>query len=90
MGAEGIIVSKKIRNKINYSKLPAFEIKPVDTLGAGDAVFAISSALIKKNTNIEITALISNLVGALQTNILGHSKSITKIDVIKALTHALK
>ncbi len=90
LGAQGIIVSKKIRNKINYSKLPAFEVKPVDTLGAGDAVFAISSALIKKNTNIEITALISNLVGALQTNILGHSKSITKIDVIKALTHALK
>ena len=32
----------------NYFSLPAFEKNPIDTIGAGDAVLAISSALFTK------------------------------------------
>ena len=48
LGSDGIEISHKKGNKIESVNLPAFEIKPIDTLGAGDAVFAISSALLKK------------------------------------------
>ena len=90
LGKEGIKTSKKKGGKIESVSLSGFEVNPIDTLGAGDSVFGISSLLAKNKTDIKLIALISNLVGAMKTKIIGHSATIRKNDVIKALTYTLK
>ncbi len=91
LGKKGILVfNKNSKNKIKSFKLSAFETNPIDTIGAGDAVFGIASALSVCNTEIKIISFISNLLGAMTTNILGHEKSIEKSEILKALNYSLK
>ena len=90
LGREGIMITKREKKKFNKFILPGFEVNPIDTLGAGDAVFGISSLLLRKKVDLKLVALISNLVGAMKTKIVGHSSTITKKDLIKSLTYTLK
>ncbi len=89
-GSEGLEIALKKRNKIKKFELPAFKLDVVDTLGAGDMVFALSSLLVKNKCDIELIALLGNLIGALQTTIVGHSSIISKKKFLKALTYTLK
>ena len=89
LGPNGIIVSELINGKVNYFSLPAFEKNPIDTIGAGDAVLAISSALLAKKSCIYSTATIANLFGALKTKIRGHADFIKKGQVLKSLDNLL-
>ena len=66
--------------KIHYA--PAFSDKPIDSLGAGDAYFAISSFCSKMAKNKEIIAFIGNVAGALKVNYLGHREYIKKIELL--------
>ena len=59
----------------------AFTDRVIDTMGAGDAFFAITAPM-SKNGSIEDLLLIGNAAGALKTQIIGHRKSVTKDDLI--------
>lgn len=61
---------------------PALSNKPIDTLGAGDAYFAISSLCSKAFRNREIIAFIGNVAGALKVSYLGHRKYINKTELL--------
>ena len=63
-----IISSEKIYN------VPALSSNPVDTLGAGDAFFAISSVYSLADKDPENIAFIGNLSGSLKIQYLGHEK----------------
>lgn len=90
-GNSGItIYKKKLRNKFSKISLSAFELKPIDTIGAGDSVLGIASLLDVKNINIEVMAFLGNIFGALTTKYLGHSSHLSKKDVSKAITYTLK
>ena len=90
-GNSGISIFKKInKNKISEISLSAFELNPVDTIGAGDAVLGITSLLEAKQTKIEIIAYLGNMFGALATKYLGHSSQIMKKDLSKAIMYSLK
>jgi rfaE bifunctional protein nucleotidyltransferase chain/domain len=91
MGKDGIHLSTILKkNKVNEFKLPAFEKKPIDTMGAGDAVFGICSLLAAKKINPEITIFLSNIFGSIATKILGHEDYIKKIEVTKSIQYMLK
>ena len=64
-------------NKIYYS--PALDSEPVDTLGAGDAFFAISSLFAAVNADPKIISLMGNIAGAIKIKHLGHRKYIDKV-----------
>ena len=65
-----------VKNKSIFS--PALTKKPVDTLGAGDAFFVISS-IISQVTNDPIKiGFLGNLAGAFAVNYLGHKKYLSK------------
>ena len=66
--------------KIHHA--PALSTKPIDTLGAGDAYFAISSLCSKALKNKEIIAFIGNVAGALKISYLGHRKYINKTELL--------
>jgi bifunctional ADP-heptose synthase (sugar kinase/adenylyltransferase) len=72
--------------KDGFSRYPAITNKVVDTMGAGDAFFAITAPMAKHG-HIEDLLLIGNAAGALKTQIVGHRRSILKqelIDYMKA------
>jgi rfaE bifunctional protein nucleotidyltransferase chain/domain len=64
---------------------PALSKNPVDTLGAGDAYFAISSLFTKNSSNVKVTSLVGNAAGALKIKFLGHRKSIIKLEFLNYL-----
>ncbi|WP_420402471.1 PfkB family carbohydrate kinase [Nisaea sp.] len=72
------------------TQIPAFTRRVVDTMGAGDAFFSITSPLAKVGTDIATIGLIGNIAGAIKVGIVGHRNSVDKISVVKALTALLK
>ena len=65
----------------------AFTNQVVDTMGAGDAFFAVTAPM-SKTGDIEDLLRIGNAAGALKTQILGHRESVTKEKLIDFLrTH---
>lgn len=90
-GNSGITIFKKDgQNKFKSISLPAFELRPLDTIGAGDTVFGIVSLLQSKKTDIATLAFLGNMFGAFATRYLGHSSYIKKNDIFKAITYSLK
>jgi sugar/nucleoside kinase (ribokinase family) len=72
------------------TQIPAFTRRVVDTMGAGDAFFSITAPLAKVGTDIATIGLIGNIAGAIKVGIVGHRDSVSKVNVIKALTALLK
>tara|TARA_B100000886_G_C20419326_1_gene490731 strand:- start:949 stop:2472 length:1524 start_codon:yes stop_codon:yes gene_type:complete len=90
-GNSGITIFKKNgQSKFKSISLPAFELRPLDTIGAGDTVFGIVSLLQSKKVDIAILAFLGNMFGAFATRYLGHSSYIKRNDIIKAITYSLK
>jgi rfaE bifunctional protein nucleotidyltransferase chain/domain len=65
--------------------VPAITASVTDTMGAGDAFLALTSPLVARGYPLDVVAFIGNIAGALKTNIIGHKKSIRKMDVVKTL-----
>lgn len=72
------------------AKIPAFTINTVDTLGAGDAFFAISAPMAALGAPVEQTAFVGNAAGALKVGIVGHRSAVEKGPLAKFLTTLLK
>ena len=68
---------------------PALSKEPVDTLGAGDAYFTLSSLFTKVTNDIEILALVGNIAGALKIKFVGHRKSLEKNEFLNFLKSIL-
>jgi len=66
---------------------PAFTDTVVDTLGAGDAFFALT-ALVAKEADMLSLLRIGNAAGAIKAGIVGHRKEVTK-DALCALLQAI-
>jgi len=86
LGKDGSIVFDK--NK--QFKLPVFSNKVVDTMGAGDAYFVITSLFASCGFEIDEIALIGNTIGSIKTNIRGHSKKIDFDSFLSYLSTILK
>jgi len=69
--------------EILYS--PALNLTPVDTIGAGDAVFSFSSIMSYLDIKSKILAKLSNAVGALAVNIVGNKDYVKVEDVFNLL-----
>ena len=79
-----------IKTKEKILEIPAFTNTVVDTIGAGDAFFVISSLFAYLNSNPMDIGFIGNVSGALKVNILGHSSSIKKSNFLKFIESVIK
>jgi bifunctional ADP-heptose synthase (sugar kinase/adenylyltransferase) len=71
----------------DFYRCPAFTDRVVDTMGAGDAFFAITAPMAKHG-RMEDLLRIGNAAGALKTQIIGHRSPVTKEALIEFLrTH---
>ncbi|HEY0836144.1 MAG TPA: PfkB family carbohydrate kinase [Azospirillum sp.] len=70
--------------------VPAFTKTVVDTVGAGDAFFAVTAPLVAAGGDMPSVAAIGNAVGAIKVGIVGHRSSVEKVPLVKYLTALLK
>jgi rfaE bifunctional protein nucleotidyltransferase chain/domain len=80
----GLYISKN--NKI--FKSPIFFEEPLDTMGSGDAYFAISTLLTKSNCPEILIPFLSNCYAGLKTRIVGNSP-VKMSDLIKTISSIL-
>jgi rfaE bifunctional protein nucleotidyltransferase chain/domain len=71
-------------------RIPAFTKTVVDTVGAGDAFFAVTAPLVAVGADMEQAGFIGNAAGAMKVGIVGHRSSIERVPLVKFLTTLMK
>ena len=79
-----------IKSDRKILKIPAFTNKVLDTIGAGDAFFVVSSLFAFMQTEPSDIGFVGNVSGALKVNILGHSSNIKKSQFLKFIESFIK
>lgn len=64
---------------------PAFAIGGLDTMGAGDASLAVVAPLVAAGLDLPAAAFVGNVVGAIKTNILGHSRFVQRKEILQTV-----
>lgn len=72
------------------ARIPAFTKTIVDTVGAGDALLAVTAPLVAAGGGMEQIGFIGNAAGALKVGIVGHRSSVEKIPLIKFINTLMK
>lgn len=96
LDADTVIVTLGKRGLISYrpgegfATCPAFSTRVVDLVGAGDAVFAVTSLCVANGVPQDATGFIGNLVGAQAVTIVGNSASVDRIQLLKAVEAMMK
>lgn len=78
-GSQG---ATSVDNKV-LKTCPAFTLKVKDTIGAGDAFFAIAGLTVAAGGTVEMGTFMGNIAGALAANIVGNKEAIDKVNVLK-------
>jgi len=65
-------------NKGSLYQAPILVDTVIDTVGAGDAVFALTSLLIYLGADNELMPFMANCAGGIKANIMGNEESVTK------------
>lgn len=73
-----------------FSECPAFAMKVVDRIGAGDSVLAMTSLCAAANVPSEVLGFLGNLAGAQAVTIVGNSASISRVSMLKSVESLLK
>jgi len=63
--------------------VPALTLQVRDTLGAGDAFFALASCCAARGESLEVGSFVGALAGALAVNVTGNAEAVSKADVLK-------
>jgi rfaE bifunctional protein kinase chain/domain len=77
-----------INRKGEINRTPAFATKVVDTIGAGDAYFSLSSLCYAVEMPIDLASFLGNVIGALSVQIVGNKRSIEGHE-IKEFIHTI-
>ncbi len=73
-----------------FLEVPVFSGKIVDTVGAGDAFFSITSSCAYLDWPVELVAFIVNVAGALAVGIVGNRSSVEPKHLFQFITTLLK
>ncbi|SEP60495.1 rfaE bifunctional protein, domain II [Lachnospiraceae bacterium NE2001] len=86
VGAKGAICCNSEERMVD---VPALTLKVTDTVGAGDAFFALASLAAASGVPEDLATLLSNAAGAIKTHIVGNKSSIKKKDLMKFIKNIL-
>ncbi len=86
-GSTGCLIHDRDKG---FFKLPAFSIRVVDRVGAGDAVLAITAPCVAAGAPPDVMGFIANVVGAEACTILGHRSFIEPTSLFGHITSLLK
>jgi len=85
IGSEGAIGS----TGADKEHCPALLLKVKDTIGAGDAFYALASLCAATGMPLDLATLVANTAGALKTNVVGNKAPVQKVDLMKFLSTVL-
>ncbi len=74
----------------NIERMPALTSTVVDTVGAGDAFFAVTTPMVAAGASLKDVCFLGNVAGAMKVGIVGHRSSIDRVPFVKYLTALLK
>ena len=86
MGAKGSLF---FNDKGNKQFCPSFFTNTVDTIGAGDAFFALTSVLMSRGISGQPLSFLGNLFAGLKTQIIGNQSAVKRIDLIRSIKSIL-
>ena len=94
ISCDKIMITRGTRGTIIYTnnsfvECPAFALKIVDRVGAGDAVLSVTSLLAAKNTPTEVISFVGNLIGAEAVAVIGNKEPVNKECLINAIKNFL-
>ncbi|MFN8535729.1 MAG: PfkB family carbohydrate kinase [Dehalococcoidia bacterium] len=78
------------RQDQGFVECPAFAIKVVDRVGAGDAVLALTTLAAARGCPSDVIGFLGNVVGAQAVTIVGNARSIDRIALIRTIETLLK
>ncbi|MBE3137510.1 MAG: adenylyltransferase/cytidyltransferase family protein [Thermoplasmata archaeon] len=70
--------------------VPIFSDRVVDSVGAGDAVLAITSLLAKKKAPPKVIPFVGNVVGGLKVKTMGNKEPINPSDLFTFINYVMK
>ena len=76
--------------KEGVRRIPALTGEAIDTIGAGDAFFALAACLVASGSDPFHAAFIGNAAGAMKVRIVGQRHQITRPEILKYLSTLLK
>ena len=79
-----------LHHAVGTHRIPAFTNMVVDTVGAGDAFFAVTAPLVAAGVPMDQVGFIGNAAGAIKVGIVGHRRAVEKVPLVKLLTAILK
>ena len=69
---------------------PGFAVEVVDKIGSGDALLALLSVCLYSKIDEDISLFIGSLAAAQSVESIGNSKSVSKVALLKTISHFLK
>lgn len=79
-----------IDSKLNRYNCPAFNLKPIDKVGAGDSMLSILSIFLKNNIDPMISLLAASLISSEVVNNIGNSFTASRKELERNLEFLLK
>jgi sugar/nucleoside kinase (ribokinase family) len=86
-GSRGCLIHDREQG---LSEVPAFAIRVVDRVGAGDAVLGGTAPCVALGVPPQVLGFIANVVGAEACTIMGHRSSIEPTSLFRHLTSLMK
>lgn len=71
-------------------RVPALTNTIIDTVGAGDAFFAVTAPMVAAGASMQDIGFLGNAAGAMKVGIVGHRASVEKTPLMKFMTALLK
>ena len=73
-----------------FFEVPAFAGRIVDRVGAGDAVFSLTSLCVARQAPMDIVGFVGNAVGALAVSVMNNQTTIQRVPLAKQIESLLK
>jgi len=86
-GSFGCLIQDRLQGLF---RVPAFSIRVVDRVGAGDAVLAVTAPCAALGVPPEVIGFIANVTGAEACTIMGHRSSIEPAALFRHITSLMK
>ena len=78
------------KKKNQFTQCEAFAENAIDKVGAGDTMLSLISLCLKSNLNKNLSLFISSLGAALSVKSIGNKFALSKIKVLKSISHLLQ
>ena len=82
MGRQGCAV---VDSQGDVVTAPAFNPRPLDTIGAGDAFLAATAPLVRLKANARTIACVGSAAAAIKCSIRGHERTVQRAELMKYL-----